>query len=132
MMRQHHLQQLPVEALRARLDLAEIEARLEVEIVGAGAVLEVEIDQAGRRLAARAAVEQQHRGLHRERGHADAADRRQERVDLRLRSDSAAVAGPLATRAQVRTSSTGDTGFTRKSATRICTSARATVSSKPA
>ena len=52
MMRQHHLEQLPVEALRPRLDLAEIEARLEVEIVGAGAVLEIEVDQAGRRLAA--------------------------------------------------------------------------------
>ena len=51
-MRQHHLQQLPVEPLRPRLDLAEIEPRLEIEIVGAGAVLEIEIDQAGRRLAA--------------------------------------------------------------------------------
>ena len=61
MVREHHFQQLPVEALRARLDLAEIEARLEVEIVGASAVLEVEVDQAGRRLAALAAVEQHHR-----------------------------------------------------------------------
>ena len=35
----------------------------------------------------------------------------------------------MATRAQVRTSSTGDTGFSRKSATRICTNARARFSS---
>ena len=47
MVRQHHFQQLPVEPLRPRLDLAEIETRLEIEIVGAGAVLEIEIDQAG-------------------------------------------------------------------------------------
>ena len=46
----HDLEQLPVEPLRPRLDLVEVEARLEVEIVGAGAVLEIEIDQAGRRL----------------------------------------------------------------------------------
>ena len=84
MVREHHFQQLPVEALRPRLDLAEIEARLEVEIVGAGAVLEIEVDQAGRRLAALAAVEQHHRGLHRQRGDAGAADRGQERVDLGL------------------------------------------------
>ena len=62
----------------------EIEPRLEVEIVGAGAVLEIEIDQAGRALPALAAVEQHHRALHRERGHAGAADRGQEGVDLRL------------------------------------------------
>src|SRR6202051_4234666 len=36
----------------------------------------------------------------------------------------------LATRAQARTSSTGDTGLTRKSATRICIRRRATLSSK--
>ena len=46
--RQHDLEQLAVETVRPRLDLAEVEARLEVEIVGAGAVLEIEIDQAGR------------------------------------------------------------------------------------
>src|SRR5580704_17023326 len=40
------------------------------------------------------------------------------------------VAGVLATRAQARTSSTGDTGLTRKSATRICIRRRATLSSK--
>ena len=82
--REHDFEQLPIEPLRARLDLAEIEARLDVEIIGAGAVLEVEIDQASRGLAARAAVEQQHRGLHRERGDAGAADRRQKGEDLRL------------------------------------------------
>ena len=41
-----------------------------------------------------------------------------------------ALAGALATRAQVRTSSTGGTGLTRKSATRICMRRRATASSK--
>ena len=50
MMRQHDLEQLPVEPLGTRLDLVQIEPRLEIEIVGAGAVLEIEIDQAGRRL----------------------------------------------------------------------------------
>ena len=60
MLRNHDFEQLPVEPLRTRLDLAEIEARLDIEIVGAGAVLEVEIDQAGRGLALGAAVEQQH------------------------------------------------------------------------
>ena len=49
-MRQHDFEQLPIEPLRTRLDLAEIEARLDVEIIGAGAVLEIEIDQAGRGL----------------------------------------------------------------------------------
>ena len=45
--RQHHFQQLAVEAFRSPFDLAEIEPRLEIEIVSAGAVLEIEIDQAG-------------------------------------------------------------------------------------
>ena len=47
-------------------------------------MLEIEIDQAGRGLAALGAVEQHHRGLHRQRGHAGAADGRQKGVDLRL------------------------------------------------
>ena len=54
MMRQHDFEQLPIEPLRARLDLAEIEARLDVEIIGAGAVLEIEVDETGRGLSARA------------------------------------------------------------------------------
>ena len=41
-----------------------------------------------------------------------------------------AWAATLATRAQVRTSSAGGTGLTRKSATRICTRRRAVVASK--
>ena len=84
MLRQHDFEQLPVEALRARLDFIQIEPRLDVEIIGASAVLEIEIDQAGRVFAARAAVEQQHCGLHRERGHAGAADRGQEGENLRF------------------------------------------------
>ena len=48
MMRQHDFEQLPVQPLRARLDLAKIEARLDVEVIGAGAMLEIEVDQAGR------------------------------------------------------------------------------------
>ena len=106
------------------------EPRLEIEIVGDRAVLEIEIDQAGRGLAARAAaVEQQHRGLDRQRGDADAAGRRQERVDLRLGRRRCRPAR-LRRRAQARTRSTGGTGLTRKSATRICTSVRATLASK--
>ena len=84
MMRQHDFEKLPVEPLRPRLDLLEIQPRLEIEIVGAGAVLEIEIDQAGGGAAALAAVEQQQRGLDRQRGDAGAADRGQEGVDLRL------------------------------------------------
>jgi len=45
--REHHFQELPIETLGSPLDLAEIETRLEVEVVSAGAVLEIEIDQAG-------------------------------------------------------------------------------------
>ena len=45
-------------------------------------------------------------------------------------SVASGLVGGLATRAQVRTSSTGGTGLTRKSATRICISRRATTSSK--
>ena len=78
MMRQHDFEQLPVQPLRARLDLAKIEAGLDVEVIGAGAMLEVEVDQASRGFRARAAVEEKHRGLHRERGHAGATDRGQE------------------------------------------------------
>jgi hypothetical protein len=68
--RQHDLQELPVEPLRPRLYLLEIEPRLEIEIVGAGAMLEIEIHQTGRGFPALAAVEQQHGGLHRQRGDA--------------------------------------------------------------
>ncbi len=39
-----------------RADLVEVEPRLEIEIVGAGAVLEVEIDEAGRVRILRAAL----------------------------------------------------------------------------
>ena len=83
--RQHDLEQLPVETVRPRLDFRQVQARLEIEIVGHRAVLEIQIDQAGGRLAARAAaVEHEHRGLHRQRGDAGAADRGQEGIDLRL------------------------------------------------
>jgi hypothetical protein len=84
MVGQHDFQQLPVKALRATFDLAEIEARLEIEIVGAGAVLEIEVDQAGQRLASLTLVKQHHRGLDRERRHTRAADGGQEGVDFRL------------------------------------------------
>ena len=56
MLGEHHVEQLPVEALRSWLDFPEVEARLEIEIVGAGAVLEVEIDQASLDAAARPAL----------------------------------------------------------------------------
>ena len=91
MLRHHHLEQLPVEPIRARLDLVEVEARLEVEIVAARAVLEIEVDQAGVGLGSVLALEQQHRGLDRERGQPDAAGRGQERVDLRLGRAAAAL-----------------------------------------
>ena len=53
-------------------------------------------------------------------------------MELRLcvEMESAGLAAERATRAQVRTSSTGCTGFTRKSDTRICISRRATSASK--
>jgi hypothetical protein len=82
---EHHLKELPVETVGAGFDFSEVEPRLEIEIVGDRAVLEVEIDQAGRGFRTlAAAVEQQHRGLHGERGDAGAADRGQEGVDLRV------------------------------------------------
>src|SRR4051812_6311433 len=59
-------------------DLVDVEARVEVEIVDAGAAAEVEVDQAGGALLLRP-LEQQHRGLDRERGVADAAGRSDER-----------------------------------------------------
>ena len=78
MLRHHDFEQLPVEPFRARLDFAQVQPRLDIEIVGTGAVLKIEIDKAGRGFAAGAAVEQQHRRLHRQRGHAGAADGGQE------------------------------------------------------
>ena len=83
-MRQHDFEQLPVEPLRPRLDFLEVEPRFEIEIVGAGAVLEIEIDQAGRWAPRWPLLSSSMRGLDRERGDAGAADRGQERVDLRL------------------------------------------------
>ena len=124
----HHLQQLLVEAVRPRLDLRQVETRLEVEIIGAGAVLQIEVDETGRGAAARAARQQQQRGLDRKRGDAGTADRRDEREDLRLRRLRLPPAST--TRAQVRISSTGETGFTRKSAIFIWISVRATWASK--
>ena len=85
MIREHDLEQLPVESVRPRLDLRQVQARLEVEIVGRRTVLEIQIEQTGGGLGARAAaVEHQHCRLHRQCGHPGAADGGQECVDLRL------------------------------------------------
>jgi len=84
-MRQHDFEELAVEPLRTGLDLAEIETGLDVEIVGAGPVLEIEIDEAGRGLSAGAAVKQKYGGLHRERRRTGAAYGGQEGEDLRVR-----------------------------------------------
>ena len=65
MVRQHDFKQLPVETFRLRLDFTEIEPWFDVKIIGGGAMLEVEVDQASRSLSARATVKQEHRGLHR-------------------------------------------------------------------
>src|SRR5205814_2578046 len=72
------------EPFRPGLDLADIEPRLDVEVVRAGAVLEIEVDQAGRAVAARGAAHEQHRRLDRQGGYANAARGRQERVNLGL------------------------------------------------
>jgi len=83
--RQHDLEQLPVETIRPRLDFSQVQPRFEVEIVGHRAVLEIQIDQASGRFAALAAAfEHEHGGLHRQRGDAGAADRRQKSANLRL------------------------------------------------
>src|SRR6516164_4365897 len=82
--RQHHFQKLAVEPLGSPLDLAEIKTRLEVKIVRAGAVLEIEVDQACGGLPALAAVEQHHRTLHRKGGNPGAPDRGKEGKDLRF------------------------------------------------
>ena len=52
------------------------EPRLEIEIIGAGAVLKIEIDEARRRTTARAGTEQQQCSLNRNGGHTGAADGR--------------------------------------------------------
>ena len=84
MLGQHHVEQLPIEAFRLVLDFGDVEARLEVEILGAGALLEVEIDDAGRR-ASRHRVMKLERRLQGQRRAADAAGGRHEGVDLRFR-----------------------------------------------
>src|SRR6185503_77076 len=83
MIREHHFQQLPIETIWTRLDFRKVETRLKIEIVRDRAMLKVEVDEAGRRLRARAtAVKQDHRGLHSERRHSGTADSRQKCVDL--------------------------------------------------
>jgi hypothetical protein len=47
MVRKHDFEELSIKSLRARLDFLQIEPRLEIEIVGAGTVLEIEVDEAG-------------------------------------------------------------------------------------
>ena len=84
MLREHHAEELPIEALRSRFDFSKVEARLEVEVVGAGTVLEIKIDEASFDAAARPAVEQSHRGLNGDRGNAYTACGRKKRVDLGL------------------------------------------------
>src|SRR5947207_2566066 len=61
-----------------------MKGRFEIEIVGAGAVLEIEIDQADGGADALAAVEQQQRGLDRQGSDAGTANRGNEGVDLRF------------------------------------------------
>ena len=129
MVRQHDFEQLAVEALRPRFDLVEIEARLDVEIIGAGAVLKIEIDQAGRGLVARAALLSSSIAVCTASVVTPAPPTAGRKVKI-CASVVSALGGGLATRAQVRTRSTGDTGLTRKSATRICIRRRATASSK--
>jgi len=55
MLRQHDFGHIAGRAAPAPVRFAEIEPRLDVEIIGTGAVLEIEIDQTGLGLAARAA-----------------------------------------------------------------------------
>ena len=84
MLRQHDVEQLAVETLRLVLDFGDVEARLEVEIFGAGALLEIEVDDAGRRPARHRMVQLECR-LQGQRRAADAAGGRHEGVDLRFR-----------------------------------------------
>ena len=72
------------EALLSWFDFPKVEARLEIKVVGAGAVLEIEIDKARLDAAARTAVEQSHRGLNGDRSYTYTACGRQKRVDLGL------------------------------------------------
>ena len=46
MMRNHAFEQLPIKALRVRFDLLQIQARFDIQIVSAGAMVEVEVDEA--------------------------------------------------------------------------------------
>jgi len=41
MVREHHLKQLPIEPVRPRLDFGQVQARLEVEIIGGRAILKI-------------------------------------------------------------------------------------------
>jgi hypothetical protein len=83
-MRQHDFEKLAVKPFRSWLDFFQVQPRFDIEIVGAGAVLEIEIDQADGGADALAAVEQQQRGLDRQGGDPGAANRGNEGVNLRL------------------------------------------------
>ena len=92
MFRQHDIKQLPVQALRLVLDFGDVEARLEVEIFRAGALLEIEIDDTGRS-AARHRMLELECSLQRQCRGAHPAGGRHEGIDLRFRIFLAA--GPL-------------------------------------
>src|SRR4051795_13061289 len=98
MLREHYFEQLPIEAVGPRLALGGGEARLEIEVVAARAVLEIEIDQTSAGLLAAVSLEQQHGGFDRERGQTDTAGCGQECVDCRLCRPGAgrALRGPRA------------------------------------
>jgi hypothetical protein len=72
-LRQHDVEQMIVEALGVRDDVVELQGGLEVEVFGAHAGGEVEVDEAGRGLAPGPALAEQKGRVDRERGGPDAA-----------------------------------------------------------
>src|SRR5436190_1913291 len=75
---------LAIESFWARFYFLEVQPRLDIEIVGTGAMLEIEVDEADGGPGALAAMQQEQCGLDRQSGDAGAADRGNERIDLRL------------------------------------------------
>ena len=83
MTRGHRLQKLLVETLAVLSDLGEIEPRLEIQKIGAGVAVQIEIDQRDR-IGVGPRAEDLHRGFDGERCIPDAARRRNERGHFRI------------------------------------------------
>ncbi len=93
MARQHDVEQLAVETLGRVLDFLDIEARFDIEIFGAGAKLEIEVDDAGRAAGLPAETVEDLGAFQRHDRRADTAGSRHEGQELRF--DLGFLARPL-------------------------------------